>query len=269
MEKITALIDKLQELKNKDAALSDLAYYTQLLYAELMCAKGSLEREKPSLRKKVAVIMPGYQSRHTGNEASAPEGKEESRLKEDLASQEQEIKGEVSQVKEEKAGEMIFAKPYTSPTEDVREYRPKEPVAPKTLFDAHEEPVYPASRPRAPLLNTNGKELNEVIADNKPSLNDRLKSENVELAVRINGSTQVKDLTKAIDINDKFLFINELFRGDRNMYDRSIKTINECSDLESAEYWIERELKIKLGWQERDNTVQQFYQLVKKRFLAA
>ena len=265
MEKITALIDKLQELKNKDAALSDLAYYTQLLYAELMCAKGSLEREKPSVRKKVAVIMPGYQSRATVNEAPAAEAEEGPKMEEHLISQEQKINIEKPPVKEEKVEETVSPRPFNVTREAIE----KESPVPKTLFDAPAQPVYHAPRPPAPLLNMNGKELNEVIADNKPSLNDRLKSENVELAVRINGTTQVKDLTKAIDINDKFLFINELFRGDRNMYDRSIKTINECSDLVSAEYWIERELKIKLGWQERDNTVQQFYQLVKKRFLAA
>ena len=33
----------------------------------------------------------------------------------------------------------------------------------------------------------------------------------------------VKDLRKAIGINDRFVFINELFRGDEDMYERSIK----------------------------------------------
>ena len=32
------------------------------------------------------------------------------------------------------------------------------------------------------------------------------------------------------------------------MYERSIKTINNFRILPEAEYWMERELKIKLGW---------------------
>lgn len=256
MEKITALIDKLQELKNKGAALSDLAYYTQLLYAELMCAKGNLDNEKPALREKVAVIMPGYHAKAATGE---PPVRKMERAEEKPPVVQQ------HQVEEEKVKDAVAAK-YADHSRD--EIEQETPVS-QTLFDQPAESISLFPRPTAPLINNNGKELNEVIADHKPSLNDKLKTENIELAVKINGSTQVKDLTKAIDINDKFLFINELFRGDRNMYDRSIKTINECSNLESAEYWIERELKIKLGWQERDNTVQQFYQLVKKRFLAA
>ena len=34
------------------------------------------------------------------------------------------------------------------------------------------------------------------------------------------------------------------------MYERSIKTINGFRILPEAEYWMERELKVKLGWDE-------------------
>jgi hypothetical protein len=50
------------------------------------------------------------------------------------------------------------------------------------------------------------------------------------------------------------------------MYERSIKTINGFSILPEAEYWIQRELKVKLGWSDGNETVQQFTQLVKRRF---
>jgi len=76
----------------------------------------------------------------------------------------------------------------------------------------------------------------------------------------------VKDLKKAIGVNDRFLFINELFRGDEAMYERSIKTINNFSILAEAEYWIRRELKIKIGWTDADPIVKQFDQLVRRRF---
>jgi hypothetical protein len=76
----------------------------------------------------------------------------------------------------------------------------------------------------------------------------------------------VKDLRKAIGINDRFLFISELFRGDEVMYERSIKTINSFSIFPEAEYWISRELKTKLGWSNDHSAVQHFDQLVKRRF---
>ena len=54
--------------------------------------------------------------------------------------------------------------------------------------------------------------------------------------------------------------------GDEAMYERSIKTINSFHILAEAEYWIERELKVKLGWDDGKTTTQHFYQLVKRRF---
>jgi hypothetical protein len=76
----------------------------------------------------------------------------------------------------------------------------------------------------------------------------------------------VKDLKKAIGVNDRFLYIKELFRGDEAMYERSIKTINSFSIWPEAEYWIRRELKTKLGWVDSEPVVMQFDQLVKRRF---
>jgi len=115
------------------------------------------------------------------------------------------------------------------------------------------------------LAHQRGKELNEVMGVNESSLNDKLKESVVEIGHRLTDSP-IRDLKKAIGINDRYLFINELFRGDEVMYERSIKTINSFRMFPEAEYWIERELKVKLGWEEHKATTKHFYQLVKRRF---
>ncbi|HMK27431.1 MAG TPA: hypothetical protein VK483_15470 [Chitinophagaceae bacterium] len=109
-----------------------------------------------------------------------------------------------------------------------------------------------------------GKEVNDATAQAE-SLNDKLKQGKTEL-IEVFKETPVKDLRKAVGINDRFLFINELFRGDENMYERSIKTINSFNIYAEAEYWISRELKTKLGWSKDLVSVQHFDQLVKRRF---
>jgi hypothetical protein len=89
-----------------------------------------------------------------------------------------------------------------------------------------------------------GQELNDIIGKGSPSINDRLKeSGSVDRGSQLKGSP-VKELRKAIGVNDRFVFINELFRGDEPMYERSIKTINNFRILPEAEYWMERELKL-------------------------
>ena len=111
---------------------------------------------------------------------------------------------------------------------------------------------------RKPEINDNGPVEGE-------SLNDRLKQSKTEL-MEVLKETPVKDLRKAIGINDRFIFLNELFRGDENTYERSIRTINNFNIYAEAEYWISRELKLKLGWDNASPTVVHFDQLVKRRF---
>jgi hypothetical protein len=111
----------------------------------------------------------------------------------------------------------------------------------------------------------NSRELNDVIGSGKESLNDTLKK-NVQDFAAVLKDSPFRDLKKAIGINDRFVFINELFRGDEAMYERSIKTINNFRILQEAEYWMVRELKVKLAWDDERETTRHFYQLVKRRF---
>jgi hypothetical protein len=109
------------------------------------------------------------------------------------------------------------------------------------------------------------REINDIGGVQQESLNDKLKQGKTEL-VEVLKESPVKDLRKAVGINDRFLFINELFRGDESMYERCIKTINSFNIYPEAEYWINRELKVKIGWSNENETVQLFDQLVKRRF---
>ena len=112
-------------------------------------------------------------------------------------------------------------------------------------------------------------ELKESITETAPieetDINSKFKEHKVEVAHLLE-NTHIKDLRKAISINDKYLFINELFGGDESLFDRSIKQIQSYSILPEATFWIQRELKIKLNWPADNEVVQLFDQLVKRRF---
>lgn len=128
---------------------------------------------------------------------------------------------------------------------------------PQLIFEEDTETIQPT-------FGETKKEINEQITS-APSINDKLKQAKIDLGDTLT-EVPIRDLKKAIGINDRFLFINELFRGDEAMYERSIKTINSFSILPEAEYWIQRELKTKIGWKDTLEVVQQFNQLIKRRF---
>ena len=231
MERIEALISKLKEQFDQHAEPALLLGTVQLLQFELT-KMNALNR--PSLgTPKVAVVLPAAQvyvnSGPSIHEKYAPKPIEEQvkETKETLLVDD----GSVSVVQRNGQLDMVFDPMTEIPTlsHQVRE-----------------------------------KEVNDA-GEKTESLNDKLRQGKTEL-IEILKETPVKDLRKAVGINDRFLFVNELFRGDENMYERCIKTINSFSIYPEAEYWITRELKVKLGWNADHATVQHFYQLVKRRF---
>ena len=138
---------------------------------------------------------------------------------------------------------------------------PKIKSKPKSQLDLHFDPMN-----EIPTFSQYkiGKEVNETV-EHGESLNDRLKENRTELMHSLK-ETPIRDLRKGIGINDRFVFISELFRGDEPMYERSIKTINSFNIYPEAEYWITRELKVKLGWKDDSTSAAHFYNLVKRRF---
>lgn len=109
-------------------------------------------------------------------------------------------------------------------------------------------------------------EIHEKLASaGEPSLHDSLRQEVGEVSDMVR-EPAIADLRKGIGVNDRFTFINELFRGDEEAYEISIRAINGFADREEAEQWIGRELKNKLGWDNENPVVHQFDALVRRRF---
>lgn len=100
---------------------------------------------------------------------------------------------------------------------------------------------------------------------NYRELNEQLGQPGEEWAQKMQ-STPIENLASAIGVNDRYLYISELFRGDESMYERSIITLNKFSNFHDAHAWSERELRLKLGWDTQNQITRQFEQLIKRRF---
>ncbi|XVJ66241.1 MAG: hypothetical protein HEQ40_08825 [Lacibacter sp.] len=263
MERIASLIEQLQQAVSEKADTSRLVLLANMLQAELQL----LQQKEPATigTPKVAVVMPGIrtvQQSTTVQPTASPvppkieTKQEEEKILEVLQVNEADVEAELEEIRQKaEFAKKIEAKAHTAPAK------------PALLFD--DEPEIPTliHQPnyKEPAKN-GGKEINEAVALETPSLNDFLKQTTTEVGHKLGEAGAIRDLKKAIGINDRFVFINELFRGDEAMYERSIKTINNFSIYPEAQYWMERELKIKLGWDDHRQVTQDFYALVKRRF---
>lgn len=90
--------------------------------------------------------------------------------------------------------------------------------------------------------------------------------EEVRLAERLQKSP-IEDLRSAIPLNLKFLFINDLFKQNAEAFQTAIEKINQSDDLEEAMIYIKSNLISTYSWSIEDKNVEQFLDLVERRFL--
>jgi hypothetical protein len=252
MERVETLVQKLSKQFNEGANPSLLLLTVQMLQHELL----HLQHGDVNGHSFAHVHMPGNTPASTSTQyivTPVEEPKEEERTVEVLQVDEAAIEAELDDIK--RKAEAVQRMSLQSRTQSVFE-----------MMDDEVPTLVHQQTKNKKAINKVDKIVQEIpYQQEAASLNDSLKQENIEISQVLNESP-IKDLRKAIGINDRFVYISELFRGDETMYERSIKTINSFTIWPEAEYWIRRELKVKLGWQDDYVLVQQFDQLVKRRF---
>jgi hypothetical protein len=257
MQRVETLVEKLQQQLKEHASVDQLLLTAHMLQHELIHSQSAaIENEsaavKVSMPFSLSVPTNLYATTDTEPEPVKVEVKKivQEKIVEVLQIDEAEVEAELEEIKR---------------NADIRQKLTAHNKQPMMFDMDHHDDEIPTLVLHNVTTKTVVREINETVVVEKTSLNDKLKESKTEVAQML-VDTPVKDIKKAIGVNDRFVFINELFRGDEVMYERSIKTINSFDIWPEAEYWIRRELKLKLSWQDKNEIVQQFDQVVKRRF---
>lgn len=150
------------------------------------------------------------------------------------------------------------------------EQRPQEPAAPSTPMEREarplEEPVQasssiPASAPEASEPEYAAAKHGLAASE---SLNERF-AQQVEAAA---AHPRLKDqpLGKRIDLNERALFVRELFGGSRETFETAVRTIDGFEDLAMAHQYLSDELSVKHQWSAENRVVAHFRDLVEQGF---
>ncbi len=142
----------------------------------------------------------------------------------------------------------------------------------------HREPVQTDNQKKKIQEESAGNE--EVIApaaERKPQskvLSDRLSEKKLlhddlhqkvhykDLSSRVQAKP-VSDISTAIGINERFLYIRELFNNDAMKYENAIKTLNESANFNEAFNYMSREF----DWDMDSELVQGLLEIVRRKFI--
>ena len=96
------------------------------------------------------------------------------------------------------------------------------------------------------------------------TLGEKMMGDDHSLAAKLQ-QTPGRDLKSVIGINDKFLFVNELFGGSMEKYNKSIENLNDLKTLNGAMIYL-NELKIELQWNSSNEAYLKLKELVSRKF---
>ena len=250
MERVETLCNLLTEKLQMEASADEMLSTVRMLESELVHLKNITPREDIS-NNNAAVKVSKLFEKQTGNDALSEDTVPEEKTTEVLQIDEADIEAELEEIKkiaEERNTISLHSKPSFTydPIDDIPT------LAGRKSFESESPVSYPT------------KEIHERLPINNIIPNEPFRKPETE--PELPEGEPVKDLKKAITADERQVYINELFRGDDAMYERSIKTINGFAIYGEAEFWIRRELKLKLGWSDKDETVRLFDQLIRRRF---
>ena len=131
-------------------------------------------------------------------------------------------------------------------------------------YNAEDEQQPATSAPTEPAkTESKPSTLADRFQQNTPSVNDVLAGleKKANLASRFN-SRPITNLRKAIKINDRIRFINELFNHDSIQYEDTIDLIESSANINEA---LDK-LFSSRNWNQEDETTVDFLELVYQRF---
>lgn len=79
-------------------------------------------------------------------------------------------------------------------------------------------------------------------------------------------SRQVKDLKGMISLNDKLLFVRDLFNGYSLAYSEALELLNRFDNFEAADNFLKQNYAAKNNWADKQDVTDKFYEVLNRRF---
>jgi hypothetical protein len=148
--------------------------------------------------------------------------------------------------------------------EEPAKAEPEKPKAeikeePPTVI-AKEEPVKETPKPEPKVEDKEEEPL---------TINQRISAQLNKTASRAAEHAQpqpIADLKQAITLNDKLLYIKDLFNGYNLAYSEAIDILNRYNSFDEADKFLKSNYATKNNWESKQATVDKFYALLERRY---
>jgi hypothetical protein len=156
---------------------------------------------------------------------------------------------------------------HVHPVKDLEktETQEKPPLIEAVPVQEHIKKIEKKTVPKDLFAETENTTLADKYKDDKKTFHDKISGESNDKTFAETLQKSLTDLRTGIGVNDRFVFINELFGGSMSDYQAAIEEINKQADMEGAKQVI-RQYQIVLGWKEDAEGLKKLIGFVQRRF---
>jgi hypothetical protein len=138
------------------------------------------------------------------------------------------------------------------------------PIRPEAInYPDEKKEEVPANYKRGPVTIAIAAEVEILTINQKISsqLGDKAAARTDELNVK-----PISDIKLAITLNDKLLYVKDLFNGYNLAYSEAIEILNRFNTFDEAMRFLKTNYVIKNNWDSKPATTEKFYELLKRRY---
>jgi hypothetical protein len=229
------------------------------------------EVEKPAKQKEVAVeehIVPQFDfTSQTPEDTYSFIREEPETIRHELILDESEVwEDEDDDVVEDKAADEPKKKEDNIPavTDEAIAVTEAGTTEKEAVKETEEAQPAPEKQEDKPVSKEPAKEEEEVITRNQKmssQLGDKVISKTEQLSIK-----PISDIKLAITLNDKLLYVKDLFNGYNLAYSEAVEILNRFNTFEEAQRFLKTNYVTKNNWEGKQATADKFYALLKRRY---
>lgn len=174
---------------------------------------------------------------------------------------------------EEKPADELFNRPLSQEEENILAQKRKlnDLVTAALPGQEDEDEIGPEPYLISPPLEVKAQALEEKTpaaeaVAHPPTLNEMLAAKAEKSSTPAQHQAPITDLKQGINLNDKLLYIKDLFNGYNLAYAEAMELANRLPDFDAADNFFKKNYAEKNNWAEKQATVDKFYVLLNRRF---
>ena len=109
--------------------------------------------------------------------------------------------------------------------------------------------------------------INEQFISDTQTINDQFEeTEKITTLAEKHETSPISELHSSINVNERYMFLNDLFEGDENEYNSAIASIEACESFDESVEYLMQNYSRKFQWNMGSDEVKELLKVIFKRF---